>query len=83
VSGVQNLGFADPPLSTITTKGPSMKVSLPTILFIVFLVLKLTGKIAWSWWWVTCPLWAGIPFLILVMALVALFALIAAWLEKR
>ena len=37
-------------------------VSLCTILFIVFLVLKLTGTIAWSWWWVTAPLW--IPFAI-------------------
>lgn len=26
-------------------------------LFLVFLVLKLTHVIAWSWWWVTCPLW--------------------------
>ena len=30
------------------------------ILFIVFLVLKLTNTIAWSWWWVSAPLW--IPF---------------------
>jgi hypothetical protein len=28
-------------------------------LFIVFLILKLTNTIDWSWWWVTCPLWAG------------------------
>ena len=25
--------------------------------FIVFLVLKLTNVIDWSWWWVTSPLW--------------------------
>lgn len=25
--------------------------------FLVFLVLKLTGVIDWSWWWVTSPLW--------------------------
>lgn len=29
------------------------------LLFLVFLVLKLTGVIAWSWWWVTAPLWIG------------------------
>lgn len=28
-------------------------------LFIVFLVLKLTGYIDWSWWWVTCPIWGA------------------------
>lgn len=32
------------------------------ILFIVFLVLKLTGFITWSWWWVTIPLWG--PFVL-------------------
>jgi len=26
-------------------------------LFLVFLILKLTGVIAWSWWMVTLPLW--------------------------
>lgn len=30
----------------------------PTTLFIVFLILKLTNTIDWSWWWVTSPLWA-------------------------
>lgn len=29
------------------------------ILFLIFLVLKLTGNIDWSWWWVTSPLWIG------------------------
>src|SRR3990167_833724 len=32
-------------------------VSLPLVLFVVFLVLKLTDLINWSWWWVTSPLW--------------------------
>ena len=27
------------------------------MLFLVFLILKLTETIAWSWWWVTSPLW--------------------------
>lgn len=35
-------------------------VGLGTVLFLIFLVLKLTGHISWSWWWVTAPLW--IPF---------------------
>jgi hypothetical protein len=35
------------------------------LLFLVFLVLKLTGVIAWSWWWVTAPLW--VPFLLLIL----------------
>ena len=31
------------------------------LLFVIFLILKLADVIAWSWWWVTAPLW--IPFL--------------------
>ena len=34
-------------------------LSLPVVLFLIFLVLKLCNVIAWSWWWVTCPLWFG------------------------
>lgn len=37
-------------------------VSFLSILFLVFLVLKLTNVIDWSWWWVTAPLW--IPIII-------------------
>lgn len=30
------------------------------LLTIVFIVLKLTNVIAWSWWWVLAPLWGPI-----------------------
>ena len=40
-------------------------ISISTVLFIVFLVLKLTGVISWSWWWVTAPLW--IPTILVVI----------------
>lgn len=29
------------------------------LLGIVFVVLKLTNVIAWSWWYVTLPFWGG------------------------
>lgn len=44
-------------------------IGLPAALFLVFLVLKLTDKIDWSWWWVTCPLWA-LPVIFLSVAFV-------------
>lgn len=43
-----------------------MEINFSALLFIVFLVLKLTNVIDWSWWWVTCPLWAGIALLIIL-----------------
>lgn len=27
------------------------------LLTILFIALKLTGYIAWSWWWVLSPIW--------------------------
>ena len=32
-------------------------IGLCGCLFILFLALKLTGWIHWSWWWVFSPLW--------------------------
>lgn len=43
------------------------------ILFIVFLVLKLTNVIDWSWWWVTAPLWGGIAVVIVVFLIVSIY----------
>lgn len=31
-----------------------------SLLAIVFITLKLTSVIDWSWWYVTMPLWGGI-----------------------
>ena len=48
-----------------------------TLLLILFVALKLTGVIAWSWWWVLAPLWIPVAtfFLVLVIAVpIALWA---------
>lgn len=37
-------------------------------LFMIFLTLKLTNHIDWSWWWVTIPLWGGLGLLIGILA---------------
>ena len=34
-------------------------IALDTILFIIFLILKLDGAITWKWIWVFSPLWIG------------------------
>ena len=44
-----------------------------TILFVVFLVLKLTGEIDWSWWWVTSPLWLPLVLLLVTILGVIVF----------
>jgi hypothetical protein len=57
-------------------------LNLATVLFIVFLVLKLTNNIDWSWWWVTSPLWIPVGIILAVLAIIGLIASIIAIIEK-
>lgn len=34
------------------------------VLTLIFITLKLTGYINWSWWWVLAPLWGSFAFAI-------------------
>jgi H+/Cl- antiporter ClcA len=54
----------------------STSISLYTIVFIIFLILKLTGNIDWSWWWVTSPIWIPILLFVGVLVIVFLFGLL-------
>lgn len=60
----------------MSSQGTSVQLggSFGGLLFVTFLVLKLTGTIGWSWWWVTCPLWLGPAVL-----LFALFIGVLLW----
>ena len=57
-------------------KDESISIGFSGILFIVFLILKLTNVIAWSWWWVTSPLWITIALNILIIISIVLFQFI-------
>lgn len=41
---------------------------------LLFVYLKLTGQIAWSWWWVTLPYWGPIGLLLAVVLIGLLLA---------
>jgi len=47
------------------------------LLSVVFVVLKLTGYISWSWWWVTAPFWGGFALFIGVIVVIYGFLLIS------
>jgi len=51
-------------------------LSLSTVLFLVFLVLKLTHLIDWSWWWVCSPIWIPLA-IVIVIGIVGLIIMIA------
>lgn len=46
-------------------------ICLGTVLFIVFMVLKLCGTIDWSWWWVTAPLWGPLAVFSILTLIIA------------
>jgi len=47
------------------------------VLFIVFLVLKLTEVTDWSWWWVTSPLWVPVAFALILVGIIAVVGLLS------
>jgi fatty acid desaturase len=54
-----------------TDNKSSNGLGFTTILFLIFMTLKLAGFINWSWWWVTSPIW--IPFVsVMVLVIIAL-----------
>ena len=50
----------------------SSGIGLGMILFLIFMTLKLTGDIAWSWWWVTSPLWIPVLLVLVVFAVIGI-----------
>lgn len=54
-------------------------MSTSMLLFFVFLVLKLTNTIDWSWWWVTCPLWAGFALIGAIIGIIFVIGVIKTW----
>jgi hypothetical protein len=62
-------------------------MSLATIVFIIFLVLKLLGigvVATWSWWLVTLPLWIGFAIWAALMLFGAgVFGVLAIFTGKR
>lgn len=61
-------------------------IGLGTIIFIIFLILKLCeiGSVAtWSWWWVTSPLWISIGLWVAFLVLTLLFLGIISFFEQK
>ena len=56
------------------TGGAATGTSWPiaTILTIVFVVLKLTDVIDWSWWWVLSPLWINAILMVIILVIIEL-----------
>ena len=61
----------------------SCGIGFTGLLTIVFIVLKLLGKISWSWWWVLSPIWISAGLVVLVSIIVLTVAGIFVYLEEK
>ena len=59
------------------TSSSSGGIGVFGLLGVAFVVLKLTGYIDWSWWYVTLPFWGGAAVVLGVMLIALLFAAVA------
>ena len=57
--------------------------SFTGLMFLVFLTLKLTNVINWSWWWVTAPLWIIPSAIIIGISLLVVVAFIIEMILKK
>jgi hypothetical protein len=56
--------------------------SVGFVLFVIFMVLKLTKTIDWSWWLITAPVWIPLgsaSILWIISGILFLIAAIAKW----
>lgn len=59
-------------MSKNVSSSSSSGIGFVGLLTIVFITLKLTNYIAWSWWWVLSPLWI-MPVILIVVFVASFF----------
>lgn len=54
-----------------------------TLILVIFIILKLTHIVSWSWWWVISPIW--LPFIIIFVpaTLKLIVGLIKIFIEEK
>lgn len=65
-------------MSTENRNNASGGISFAGLLTILFIGLKLTGYIAWSWWWVLAPLWISVAIVVVMIIVGLAFLAVAA-----
>ena len=55
-----------------SSSSSSSGIGVLGLLGVTFVVLKLTGFINWSWWWVTVPFWGGLVIVLAVLLIIGI-----------
>ncbi len=53
-------------------KFSNMGLNLGEVILVVFIILKLTKVIDWSWWWVLSPIWLTLIVTVLILVYIAI-----------
>ena len=69
-------------MSNNSSSSSSGGIGFCGLLTVLFIGLKLTNYIAWSWLWVLSPLWIGFALWLAIMMVVFLGAAIVALLNR-
>ncbi|MCH7826432.1 MAG: hypothetical protein IIC75_00425 [Bacteroidetes bacterium] len=68
-------------------KSENKGIGVCDVLTLIFVTLKLTGNIYWSWWWVLAPAWipavAIIGVVMVAFIIFSLFNIVDAILKKK
>jgi hypothetical protein len=62
-------------MSSKNSSSSSSGIGLGGGLLLLFIGLKLTNYIDWSWWWVFSPIWLPLAIVASILGIVALVAL--------
>ena len=66
-----------------SSSSSSTGIGFTGLLTIVFIVLKLIGKITWSWFWVLAPVWIDLLLCCFIFLGAFAFMLIADVIDER
>lgn len=58
-------------------------LSLSTVVLVVFVILKLVGVIAWSWWWVLSPIWISAVLVLLWVLLEVVIIYLTIYIDGK
>jgi hypothetical protein len=67
----------------MTKENTSGGIGFWGLLALVFITLKLTGFIPWSWWWVLAPLWGPLALFIGIFGVALIVAFIKVFVIEK
>ena len=69
--------------NTTNIETVSVGTSFVGLLTIIFIVLKLTKVITWSWWWVLSPIWITWGLVIVMLFILGIASIALAIKENK